>query len=48
VSLKKTVTLSAAAWVVLIGLLHAGMNLDLFRKAERADHQFKVGFLPVT
>jgi hypothetical protein len=47
-SLKKTVALSAAAWVVLIGVLHAGLNLDLFRKAEREDHRFKVGFLPVT
>ena len=46
--MKKTVTLSAAAWAILIGMLHAGLNLDLFRKAERQDHQFKVGFLPVT
>jgi len=48
VSLKKTVSLSAVGWVALISGLHAGLNLDLFRKAERADQQFKVGFLPVT
>jgi hypothetical protein len=47
-SLRKTVTLSALGWVLLIGGLHAGLNLDLFRKSERADQQFKVGFLPVT
>jgi hypothetical protein len=48
VSLGKTVSLSTAVWVLLVGGLHAGLNLNLFRKAEREDHQFKVGFLPVT
>jgi len=47
-SLRKTVAFSAAGWVLLIGALHAGLNLDLFRKKETAGKQFKVGFLPVT
>ena len=47
-SLKKTVVLSTTIWILVIGALQAGLNLDLFRKADRANHQFKVGFLPVT
>jgi hypothetical protein len=46
--LRKTVTLWAALWVLLIGALHAGLNLDLFRKAQTDRKKFKVGFLPVT
>jgi NitT/TauT family transport system substrate-binding protein len=47
-SLRKTVTLFAAGWLVLITGLHAGLNLDLFRKEQKAGNTFKVGFLPVT
>ena len=47
-SLRNTVVASAGAWVVLISLLHAAMNLDLFRQTARAEGSFKVGFLPVT
>lgn len=46
-SLKKTVLVWSAAWVAGITLLHAGLNLDLFR-GETAATQFRVGFLPVT
>jgi hypothetical protein len=48
VSLRKTVAFSAAGWVVAISVLHAGLNLDLFRPTEKAATQFRVGFLPVT
>jgi hypothetical protein len=47
-SLKKAVGFTGLAWVAAIGLLHAWLNLDLFRKSEAAKAQFKVGFLPVT
>jgi len=47
-SLKKTVGLSALVWVAAISLLHAGLNLDLFRTEEKSGRPFKVGFLPVT
>jgi NitT/TauT family transport system substrate-binding protein len=47
-SLKKTVGLSALVWVAAISLLHAGLNLDLFRKEQKSGRTFKVGFLPVT
>ncbi len=47
-SLKKAVFGGSVAWVVLISLLHAGLNLDAFRKTESAERAFKVGFLPVT
>jgi NitT/TauT family transport system substrate-binding protein len=47
-SLRKTVALSSAAWLILIGALHASLNLDLFRERHRSAKTFKVGFLPVT
>jgi hypothetical protein len=47
-SLKKTVLLWSAAWTAGITLLHAGLNLDVFRRGEPAATQFRVGFLPVT
>ena len=47
-SLKKTVLLGAVAWVAAVSVLHAWLNLDLFRRAESAETPFKVGFLPVT
>ena len=47
-SLKRTVVMSAASWIVLISLLHATLNLDVFRKTDHKERLFKVGFLPVT
>ena len=48
-SLKKTVLVWMAAWVLGISLLHAGLNLDVFRaRGESAATQFRVGFIPVT
>lgn len=47
-SLKKTVLGSVLLWIALITGLHAWLNLDLFRRAARAEQTFKVGFLPVT
>lgn len=47
-SLQKTVGLTVLAWVVVISALHAGLNLDLFRKTPERERTFKVGFLPVT
>ena len=46
--MRKTVTLWGLGWVLLISALHAALNLDLLRKAERGEAQFRVGFLPVT
>jgi len=47
-SLKRTLVLSAAAWLAVISVLHAALNLDLFRKTDQKERLFKVGFLPVT
>lgn len=47
-SLKTTLLLWGGAWTLAIGGLHAGLNLDLFRKGPDAATQFRVGFLPVT
>ena len=47
-SLRKAVLLTVLPWAAGISLLHAGLNLDLFRKVARAEKSFKVGFLPVT
>jgi NitT/TauT family transport system substrate-binding protein len=50
-SLRKTLLLFALGWLVAITLLHAGLNLELFkRKAVRASEgeTLRVGFLPVT
>jgi NitT/TauT family transport system substrate-binding protein len=47
-TLKKTVGLSALVWIAAISLLHAWLNLDLFRKEVTREGTFKVGFLPVT
>jgi hypothetical protein len=47
-SLKRTVLVSVTLWAAVIGTLHAWLNLDLFRRAEAAEKQFRVGFLPVT
>lgn len=50
-SLRKTLLLVAIGWLVLITLLHAAINLHLFRfaNAETATNKkFRIGFLPVT
>jgi len=47
-SLKKAVLFGSLFWVATISLLHAWLNLDLFRPKETAGRTFKVGFLPVT
>ena len=47
-SMRKAVLLSVVPWMAGIGILHAWLNLDLFRKAKASEHSFKVGFLPVT
>jgi len=48
VSLKRTVGLWALAWTVVVGGLHAWLNLDLSREGGTAREGFRVGFLPVT
>jgi hypothetical protein len=47
-TLRKSLLLSVIPWVAAISLLHAWLNLDLFRRATSGEHPFKVGFLPVT
>jgi len=47
-SLKKTVGLTGVFWLALITILHAWLNLDLFRRTDASQGTFKVGFLPVT
>jgi hypothetical protein len=47
-SLRRTVVFSGAAWIVVITVLHAALNMDLFRKTDHKERLFKVGFLPVT
>jgi len=47
-SLRKTVAVSSVAWLITIGILHAALNLDLFRAKQASAKTFKVGFLPVT
>jgi hypothetical protein len=47
-TLRKSLLLSVIPWVAAISLLHAWLNLDLFRRAPSGEHPFKVGFLPVT
>jgi len=47
-SLKKAVLFGSLFWVAAITLLHAWLNLDLFRPKETTGRTFKVGFLPVT
>jgi len=47
-SLKKAVLSGSLFWVAAVSLLHAWLNLDLFRPRETTGRTFKVGFLPVT
>lgn len=46
--LKKAVLFSVIPWIAGISILHAWLNLDLFRKTKGSAQEFKVGFLPVT
>jgi NitT/TauT family transport system substrate-binding protein len=47
-SLRKTVVLSSAAWILVVSVLHAALNLNLFHRDRAPEGTFKVGFLPVT
>lgn len=47
-SLKKAVFWGSLLWVAVISVLHAWLNLDLFRRREVSAKTLKVGFLPVT
>jgi len=47
-SLRKAVLLTVLPWTAGISLLHAGLNLNLFRETSGPEKSFKVGFLPVT
>jgi NitT/TauT family transport system substrate-binding protein len=47
-SQKKAVFWGSLFWVAAICLLHAWLNLDLFRPRQSTGRTFKVGFLPVT
>lgn len=47
-SMKKALLLSVVPWILGISTLHAWLNLDVFRKKQQSQAQFKVGFLPVT
>ena len=47
-SFKKAVLTGTLLWVVFISGMHAWLNLGVFRKVERPEQSFKVGFLPVT
>ncbi|HLY12244.1 MAG TPA: ABC transporter substrate-binding protein [Planctomycetota bacterium] len=46
--LRKVVVLSSAGWLIAISVLHAALNLGLFRPGRTVEKTFKVGFLPVT
>lgn len=48
---KSRVLLVVLGWVVAVSLLHLWLNLHAFDSggpASQAEHQFRVGFLPVT
>ena len=51
-SLKRTITLAAAVWLVLITVLHLTLNLNFHlpggKKDAQAEQRFRVGFIPVT
>ena len=47
-SLRKAVFWGGVFWVATISILHAWLNLDLFRPRGKSSHEFRVGFLPVT
>ncbi len=51
-SMRRSLVLSLLGWVVVISLLHAGLNQGLFNRPAGRDRggaaPFRVGFLPVT
>lgn len=47
-SMKKALLLTVLPWILCVSTLHAWLNLDLFRRKQQSQAQFKVGFLPVT
>ena len=47
-SFRRTVLWGSLAWIVLISGLHAGLNVDVFRKKASAGGGLKIGYLPVT
>src|SRR6266849_5522535 len=50
-SLRKILIIIAIAWLALITLIHASINLHLFRSKQSATagpNKFRIGFLPVT
>lgn len=47
--LFRTLLIAGIAWLIVITLLHGGLNLHMFkRKKPGSAAQFRVGFLPVT
>jgi hypothetical protein len=50
--LKRVIILSSIAWVALISVVHAWLNLDLHwfqpTKSGQVEKHFRIGFLPVT
>jgi hypothetical protein len=50
--LKRIIVITALAWVVVISVLHAWLNLDVnwleLGAARDAEARFQIGFLPVT
>jgi hypothetical protein len=50
-SLHKILITIAVVWLALITLIHASINLHVFRSKEttaRGQNKFRIGFLPVT
>ena len=50
-TLRKTLLVCAAGWLLAITVLHGRLNLDWFAPAEKSsgvESKFGVGFLPVT
>jgi len=51
-SMRRTVLLGSAGWVIAISLLYGGLNLGLFDRSARRERRgaapFRVGFIPVT
>lgn len=44
----RVVLLVALAWVMLVTLLHAWLNLRVLESKPMTEERFRVGFLPVT
>ncbi len=49
-SMRKILIIIAVAWLAFITLIHATLNLHVFRSKQTAgpDKRFRIGFLPVT